>query len=355
MRLVATPDNPVPPGAEVESVQTQDARRLRVALWRAPPPQSGMDAPVAAPPDAPLGTVLLCQGRSEFIEKYFETVGELIQRGFAVVTFDWRGQGLSERELADPRKGHIDDFALFERDAAAVLKHMAQAACPRPWYGLAHSMGAAVMLRMAHAGTLPLQRMVLSAPLIDIARLRYPRGARALAELCDISGLGGRFIPGGGPESILSKPFKDNVLSSDHRRYARNAGVAAAAPDLSIGDPSIGWANAAFRQMKAFEDAEFPRRTLVPTLVVMAGADKVVANRPMERFATRLKAGMLVSIPFSEHEILMESDEIRSQFWAAFDAFIPGTVAEISALERLAGKRPPHAQPAFLKAGQASP
>jgi lysophospholipase len=27
----------------------------------------------------------------------------------------------------------------------------------------------------------------------------------------------------------------------------------------------------------------------------------------------------------ARHEILMESDPIREQFWAAFDAFIPGT------------------------------
>jgi lysophospholipase len=322
MRLVTTDYNPAPPGAIVEAVQTIDGRMLRLARWDAPP---GSASP---------GTVLVCQGRSEFLEKYFETIGELLARGFAVVTFDWRGQGISERELPDPRKGHIDDFALYERDAAAVFAHMQAIGCPQPWHGLAHSMGAAILLRMAEAGTLPLRRMTLTAPLIDIARLGYPRGARALAEFCDIIGLGGRFIPGGGPKSIMTEPFEGNLLSSDPQRYARNAAVAAAAPELCVGSPSIGWVNAAFRQMKAFEDSEFPRRNKTPALVIMAGADKVVANAPMERFATRLKAGMLVSIPFSEHEILMESDAVREQFWAAFDAFIPGATAEPTALVR---------------------
>ena len=27
----------------------------------------------------------------------------------------------------------------------------------------------------------------------------------------------------------------------------------------------------------------------------------------------------------AEHEVLMERDAVREQFWAAFDAFIPGT------------------------------
>ena len=33
----------------------------------------------------------------------------------------------------------------------------------------------------------------------------------------------------------------------------------------------------------------------------------------------------MIVIPGARHEILMERDAIREQFWAAFDAFIPGT------------------------------
>ena len=62
------------------------------------------------PPGPPQGTVCILQGRAEFIEKYFETVGDLLLRGFAVATFDWRGQGLSARRLGNPRKGHVRRF-----------------------------------------------------------------------------------------------------------------------------------------------------------------------------------------------------------------------------------------------------
>jgi lysophospholipase len=30
-------------------------------------------------------------------------------------------------------------------------------------------------------------------------------------------------------------------------------------------------------------------------------------------------------IPGAQHELLMEQDVYRQQFWAAFDAFVPGT------------------------------
>jgi lysophospholipase len=59
--------------------------------------------------------------------------------------------------------------------------------------------------------------------------------------------------------------------------------------------------------------------------VVAAGDDPVCATPAIERFAARLKSGHAIVLPGARHEILMERDPIREQFWAAFDAFIPGT------------------------------
>ena len=52
-----------------------------------------------APPAGRRGTVCIFPGRTEWIEKYFETVRDLRNRGFAVALLDWRGQGLSDRAL----------------------------------------------------------------------------------------------------------------------------------------------------------------------------------------------------------------------------------------------------------------
>ena len=77
--------------------------------------------------------------------------------------------------------------------------------------------------------------------------------------------------------------------------------------------------------MKRFADPRYAIKIRLPTLIVAAGADPVCATPATERFAARLKAGTLIVIPGARHEILMERDAIREQFWAAFDAFIPGT------------------------------
>jgi lysophospholipase len=181
--------------------------------------------------------------------------------------------------------------------------------------------------------------MVLSGPMIDIHGLRFPRLVRALAEALDMVGLGTAFVPRGSRKSVLERPFEGNVLTSDPVRYARVAGILEAAPQLGLGDPTVGWLNAAFRVMDEFADAEYPRRTFTPTLVLGAGQDRIVSLLAIERFATRLKVGRLVLIPEARHEILMERDSVRAQFWAAFDAFIPGEHLSVPALEAAAEAR----------------
>jgi lysophospholipase len=319
MEIFPTADNPAPPGAIVSPVRTADDILLRAVRW--------------VPAGEPLGTVAILAGRTEFIEKYFEVIGELLARGFVVVAMDWRGQGLSDRDLRDSRKGHVDDFAFYERDLEALQQQVLQFLCPEPWFALGHSMGASILLAQARGGRSPFARLVLSAPMIDVYRLRFPRLVRALAEGLDMVGLGTAFVPGGSRTGVQERAFEGNVLTSDAARFARTANIIKATPRLGLGDPTVGWLNAAFRLMDEFSDAEYPRRIFTPTLVFGAGEDRVVSLPALERFATRLKVGRLIVIPDSRHEILMERDHVRAQFWAAFDAFIPGHHLSVAALE----------------------
>ena len=314
MRLVVTPDNPAPPGAILSSARAIDGAPLRAARW--------------VPMTATRGTVAILGGRTEFIEKYYEVVGELLGRGFAVAAIDWRGQGGSTRQLRNPRKGHIDDFSLYERDLSALVDDVLGPSCPQPWFGLAHSMGGAIMLGVAHAQRCPFERLVLTSPMIALAGRRNPWLIRFTAEALDTLGLGGAFVPGGGSKPASTLPFLGNVLTSDPMRYARAANVIAAAPELGLGWPTIGWLHAAIRAMREFEDPDFAREITTPILIVAAGADRVVDARAAEHFAARLRNGRLIVVDGARHEILIERDVYRDLFWAAFDQFIPGVEGE---------------------------
>ena len=126
-----------------------------------------------------------------------EVIGRLINRGFAVATLDWRGQGGSERALSDPRKGHVGDFSEYERDVEALMNEVVLPDCPPPYYALAHSMGGAVMLRLAHAGKRWFDRMVLLAPMIALPGVRQSPVTQVVVRGMRWLGLGGSYVPGG--------------------------------------------------------------------------------------------------------------------------------------------------------------
>ncbi len=311
MTLVSIPANPVPEDAVSGVIKTRDGAELRFARW---PPPAGRK-----------GTVCVFTGRGEQIEKYFETVRDLRDRGFAVAMIDWRGQGHSSRRLRDPRKGYVREFGDFEIDVETFVGEVVLPDCPPPHFALAHSMGGAVMLRVAHSGKRWFDRMVLSAPMIDLPGRATGFPARVLLSLMRLAGSGGNYVPGGTDELSNTGPFVGNPLTSDPVRYARNAAILAEDPTLGIASPTVAWAATAFRAMHGFKAARYPSQIRQPILMLAASNDTVVSTPAIEEFAYHLRAGSHLVIAGAKHEILQEQDRYRSQFWAAFDAFVPGT------------------------------
>ena len=311
MRLVSIPANPAPEEAVVGALTTRDNVTLRFARF--------------APPPGRKGTVVLLQGRAEYVEKYFETVRDLRTRGFAVATFDWRGQGLSARALSDPQKGHVRNFSEYIIDLETVMEQVVLPDCPPPIYALAHSMGGAVLLKACHEGSRWFDRAVFSAPMIALPANRMTRAAGPLARTMRLIGRGSGYVPTGHGAPIGVDDFVGNVLTSDPVRYARNMAVLEEAPELGIGAPTIAWADAALRLMKQFAAPSYAGSLRQPILLVAAGRDEVVSTPAIETFGMNLLAGSHLIVAGAQHEILQEQDQFRAQFWAAFDAFVPGT------------------------------
>jgi lysophospholipase len=306
--LVDIPSNPIPRGAVCDVATTNDGVALRFARWPA------NRSPVR-------GTMLVLHGRTEFIEKYFETVNDLRRRGFAVVTFDARGQGGSARLLRNPRKGHVRDFADYVNDFETIMEEVALPDSPPPYFVLAHSTGATVALLAAARLRTQIERIVLSAPLIALSR-RSTRGLAWGTALLMHLGLGETFVPGAGATMIQTQRFQGNPLTSDPLRYARALAVVEAEPSLAVGGATVGWVNAAMRASSRFAELDFP--VPMPVLMVLGGADTVVSNQAAEALSARLKTVAHLRIPGARHEILMERDQFRDQLWVAFDAFIQG-------------------------------
>ena len=323
MDLVALAKNPVPSGA-VAGAFKSDRLKLRFARWE---PTRG---PVR-------GTVCLFQGRGEFIEKYFEVIADLRRRGFAVATMDWRGQGGSDRLLANPRKGHVRSFGDYDRDLAAFMKEIVLPDCQPPYVAMAHSMGGHILLRNASLRSSWFSRMVLSAPMIEIAEARLGKAApfsRAYAETLGALGCGGLYAAGGSDEPIEMGEFEGNPLTTDRERYARNRAVLEVAPRLGLGSPTIGWLRAALRSIAKVAAPEYSLKVEVPLLLFAAGMDTIVSTTAIEELGLRLKVGTHVLLSQARHEILQETAEVRKDFWAAFDAYM-GVDAPVGASNQI--------------------
>jgi lysophospholipase len=197
--------------------------------------------------------------------------------------------------------------------------------CPAPYFALGHSMASMVLFRAATKRGCWFTRVVMTAPMVKIAGLPLPQLlCGQIADGLTMFGFGKNAVPGDKAKYRQDQPFEGNTLTSDRERFLRNFSVLQAAPELAIGAPTIGWLKAALDAIERVGNEKFAPRIRVPVLMLAASDDQIVVPKAVEDLAIRLRAGSQIVLRGSRHEILQERDSIREQFWAAFDAFVPG-------------------------------
>jgi lysophospholipase len=301
MAFVRVPGNETPEGAEEHWLEGRGGVKIRV-----------LTAPARG---QPRGSVIVAPGRTEFIEKYFEVTRELQARGFAVFCIDWRGQGLSGREVENGLKGHLATFDDPVNDLSTALK-LLDDKLPRPRIGLAHSMGGGIMLRALQTRRIELDAAAFSAPMWGLPNLTDFRKkyARFMVSL----GLGGTFAPTV-EKKWKRESFKKNPVTHDKERHARCQGLIAEEPRLALAGPTIGWVAAAADAIEGFQVPGALAHIRIPILVATAADEQLIENASHDAVIHNLPDATHITIAGAKHEILMERDDKRAQFWAAFD------------------------------------
>jgi lysophospholipase len=295
-----------PPGGQAVWLRTADGVRIRAGVWR------GGDK----------GTVVLLPGRTEYIEKYGRAAGDLVARGWSVVSVDWRGQGLSDRPLPDPMLGHVRQFDDYQRDMDALMALVTDADLPRPLMLIGHSMGGCIGLRSLYRD-LGFQAAVFSAPMWGILTTPWPRAmAFAIAGLAVRAGQGNRYAPTTGPRSyVMDVPFAENVLTTERPMWDYMVNQIKAEPALALGGPSIAWLREALVECAALMAQPAPD---LPVICALGTAEKVVDPRPIHLRMAGWAKGQLDLYPGAEHEIMMDGPAARARFFdrasSLFDA-----------------------------------
>lgn len=308
--LLSLPGAAFAPGAGAIWCEGADGLPLRAAYFAAP---------------RPIGSVVLSPGRTEPIEKYVEVVGELLQRGYCVLIHDWRGQGLSGRLLPDRLRGHAEGFDAFVDDFRTLIDRF-EPDLPQPRIALGHSMGGCLTLAALARGERRFSAAILSSPMLGLNTGGVPAWqARLMAAAMRWAGRGGDYLLGG-PTDPFNVAFEKDRLTHDRVRYARARAQILAEPDLALGQPTWGWLASAYGAIDRLARSPQVNQIAIPVILVAAGEESLVRNADSRRMAERLPKGRYVEIAGAYHELLMETDDIRAQFWAQFD-HLAGSVA----------------------------
>lgn len=267
------------------------------------------------------GSVILLNGRREFMEKYAETIRELNQRGFDVYSLDWRGQGLSSRMLANRHKGFIKNYNNYLNDLNLFVSKIVQPDAANPLVILAHSMGGHIALRFIHDHPKLVDKAVLVSPMIDILTSPLPGWfVRLIAWIATKAGLDHAYIIGSGDYTV--EKFKGNRLTSDPERFMDENRAIKENPDLALGGPTYGWLSTTFESIDILTEPDFAKKISTPILIASAGCDRVVSIKAQKTICSLLPNCRFVEITGARHEILKETDAVRSIFWDAFDKFV---------------------------------
>jgi lysophospholipase len=300
----------IPQGAAFSTWTAPDGWAIRRLDWR----QRG-GKPVR-------GSLLFAGGRGDFIEKYLEALGHWHGRGWNVTAFDWRGQGGSRGTIEG---GHYESFDAVVGDLDALIAAW-RGEAQGPHVAVGHSMGGHILLRVLAERQPALDAAVLVAPMIGINSAPMPAlAAAATAGVMTAMGMG-RHPAWQQAETAPAGSTRQTFLTGCAERYADELWWWEKEPGYNLRAPTWGWLKAAYESIARLTPARLAG-VRVPVLILCAERDRLVSAEAIRRAARELPDAELLSFPDSAHEILREADPVRTEAFAAIDAFLDARAA----------------------------
>lgn len=280
------------------------------------------------PHEDPIAHLLLLTGRADFHEKWADAIAALHAEGFAIASFDWRGQGGSTR-LTDSGAGHIDSFDTWLADLDRLSAWALDALPGGRWLALGHSMGGHLLTRWLADPTrarLALRERlggaILAAPFYGLGGpLAMKAAALRVAPLQVARGRAGAFAWGQQPYGAFQqRPERQFLLTGSRAHFEDEGRWVAAHPELATGGVSWGW-------IKAFADSQRELEKLpleavtTPLMMLLAARERLVDNKAAMRVAARLPSCRRHVVEGAAHELLREAEPARQQALAKIRGF----------------------------------
>ncbi|MBL0710125.1 MAG: alpha/beta fold hydrolase [Colwellia sp.] len=266
--------------------------------------------------------LIISSGRSESYLKYKELSFDLFNQGYNLFLLDHRGQGLSERTLKNPRKGHVENFQYYVDDFAYFVKNIVTPNCQHKPYILAHSMGAAITARYLQDFPNTIQAVLLSSPMFGFNEGNIPKFiAKSVIKIIAQVNQWFDSTPWYffGHKDFIHKSFASNQLTHSLLRYQIFTDLYQETPNIQLGGVTTQWIATSLIALK--EIFANINKITTPTLIVQAGNDNIVNNQAQNDFCQQLHALQPQSCPSNKplviegayHELFFERDIYRKE------------------------------------------
>lgn len=256
------------------------------------------------------GTIMIVPGYNETMAKFSEVAFDLFEEGYSVILYDHRGQGRSGRFLKDPHKASIDAFENLVKDMKIIREKVVPLVGSENILLLAHSMGGGVAARYLEEYPEDFQAAVFTAPMLKIAMNPWARApAFWLGSVLRFLRLDDIYVLG--PKDPRTSTFQENTVTQSKLRFEA---FQLAASRLDSSQQTWGltarWIYEANRGIDlALKNAA---KVAVPVFILQAGKDSFVDSEGQNEYCTSAKNCKLLRIEESKHEILLETDSVRS-------------------------------------------
>ena len=295
-------------GLTVTPFTARDGENLAIYNWQAPRHTKAADSQLGDRYSGPAGIVLIVHGLGEHAGRYEGVAQLLTQWGFAVRAYDLRGHGRS-----DGQRGAMPEQEVLLEDLAEMVDEArlhgtpfpttageleAEHAAPKhlPLILLGHSLGGLVAARFVALNLRPVEGLVLSSPALDpgfsiFQKLWLAASLKWMPSMTVNNGVNPRRLS---RDHQVVKAYLDDRLV--HNKISPRLGQFIATAGLATIAAAANW------------------RT--PTLLMYAGADKLVNPEGSRRFATlaaqsrKVKPGVVTAKCFDGyyHELFNEPE-----------------------------------------------
>jgi len=284
------------------------------------------------PSQKPRGTILVANGRREFIEKRYAELGETLQkRGFQLIFFEWRGQGLSTRFLKGThyQRDYIADFNIYLDDLRSFYRQVVVPLHSGSLIACGHSLGGHLLLRwIAEDQPVEVKATLLTAPMLALTLHTMQRVAQTLCRIAVHTGYGEGYAPGQHDYNEQDRLFTGNPLTHDAQRYTIIERYFTGVPEMMVGGVTWQWLYAALHSMHKTEAPEYLAAIKTPVLTIIGDKDHVTPAAQLVQCLKSLPNSETVILPGALHDVMNEIDTIRAEAWAHIDRFLAGVIED---------------------------